>query len=363
MLDGVKYPKLIPLFQNKKIDFECLRTIQSTKKKKTILLWNTHYGAPLSDHYAFGHSEQFSKSNCPITDCELTKDRSALSRSDLVLFHLRNKIDFIPRREFSTQRFVHVVYESPVNCHLCDKFNGSVFNYSASFRIDSDYSSIYWTNSGLYWEVNETFNESHDYSENKSDLVAALISNCEFQSSMRNEYIARLRNVSAEVKVYGKCGIKCEAKKDCLEFIAKRFKFILAFENSLCSQYITEKFFNWLNYDIVPVVLGAGDYSHFVPKSAYINALDFESPADLGSYLKYLDRNATAYNELFKWKKFVKSNYFAKPIRSGFLCEMCIQLHLEEKLGLVKQKQLVDLKSQFGLFENCFQAEIAQDTG
>ena len=38
--------------------------------------------------------------------------------------------------------------------------------------------------------------------------------------------------------------------------INNNYYFYLAFENSLCDEYITEKFFRTLNYNTVPVVMG-----------------------------------------------------------------------------------------------------------
>jgi len=42
--------------------------------------------------------------------------------------------------------------------------------------------------------------------------------------------------------------------------IFSQYKFYLAFENSLCTDYITEKFYQTLNRDIIPVVMGGGQY-------------------------------------------------------------------------------------------------------
>jgi hypothetical protein len=356
-IDSIRYPSTIPLYHNVSLNFTCLN---SNPKIKTILLWTNIYAEPF-DTPVYGIGHQFKKNHCPVTNCEFTDNKAHLSRSQLVLFHIRNKIYTMPERAFATQRFVHMIYEPPIHCHLCDKFDDSVFNFSATHTPESDYSSIYWTNSGLYWAVNASFNTSTDRSLNKKNATAAaLISNCDYQYTDRLKYIKEL-NRTFNVDVYGNCGdYKCPANiADCKAFIASQFKFYLSFENSACNGYITEKFFDWLNYDIVPVVLGLGNYSYYIPKSAYINALNFKSPRELGAYLSYLDRNATAYNEFFKWKRFISTEYFTERKLMGFLCEMCIQLHLEEAVGHVKEGRLTDLKRRFGLFENCGVGEVS----
>ena len=63
--------------------------------------------------------------------------------------------------------------------------------------------------------------------------------------------------------------------------------------------------------------------------------MDYNSPKDLSEYLIYLDKNTTAYNSYFKWKKHV--NFIDNMVSYGFLCEMCIHLHLETFYGITKK--------------------------
>ena len=99
-----------------------------------------------------------------------------------------------------------------------------------------------------------------------------------------------------------------------------KYKFYLSFENSLCEDYVTEKFFNILNYNLVPIVLGGANYSKFAPVKSFIDVRDFKSIAHLAEYIKYLDQNETAYSEYFEWK-----NYFSvvdEDVKKGF-CHLC----------------------------------------
>ena len=55
------------------------------------------------------------------------------------------------------------------------------------------------------------------------------------------------------------------------------FQFYLAFENSLCLDYITEKFWKVLDYNCIPVVFNGVNMSSLAPKHSYIDLKDFNT--------------------------------------------------------------------------------------
>lgn len=81
-----------------------------------------------------------------------------------------------------------------------------------------------------------------------------------------------------------------------------------------------------------------------------MNANEYESPQKLADYLKYLGGNETAYNAYFTWKEnvvFEKKSFEIVPI-----CDMCIQLNLENYSG-IKKSVLNDTVDYWSSKENC----------
>ena len=107
--------------------------------------------------------------------------------------------------------------------------------------------------------------------------------------------------------------------------------FYIAFENSICDEYVTEKFFRTVQYPIVPIVMGDSvNYKRLAPPKSYIDVNDFESVEKLANYLKKLMNNPQEYLEYFKWK----NDYYIYTFQTH--CQLC------EKLNSVTKFQVVE---------------------
>jgi alpha-1,3-fucosyltransferase len=104
-----------------------------------------------------------------------------------------------------------------------------------------------------------------------------------------------------------------------MDMMESKYKFYISFENSVCEDYITEKFFKVLNYNLIPIVLGGANYSKFAPSKSYIDVRDFRLIGQLAEYLKYLDKNETAYAEYFEWKHYFRVIVDYKNV----FCHLC----------------------------------------
>ena len=80
-----------------------------------------------------------------------------------------------------------------------------------------------------------------------------------------------------KIDIFGKCGnLSCEnahnGQNSCIDDNAGIYYFYLAFENSICPDYISEKYWRNINLPVVPVVLGGANYSKDVPPHSYIGS-------------------------------------------------------------------------------------------
>ncbi|XP_075261462.1 glycoprotein 3-alpha-L-fucosyltransferase A-like [Convolutriloba macropyga] len=109
----------------------------------------------------------------------------------------------------------------------------------------------------------------------------------------------------------------------------KDCKFYFAFENSNCSDYVTEKFLNSIEVGAIPIVVGWWDtYRELLPGS-FIHVSEFENPTQLAEYLEGLLRDEKKMKKYQEWREVYRYE------RTGYKasCELCRKL---EKLKLAQ---------------------------
>ncbi|XP_043227188.1 alpha-(1,3)-fucosyltransferase C-like, partial [Amphibalanus amphitrite] len=311
-------------------------------RNKTILLWTTFYGSP--DPWELLFYDTVS-GGCPVSGCTLTHDREQLDSADAVLFHLLDvQLEDLPRRRPAGQLWVLFCLESPgyplVRRRRLARLNG-LFNWTMTYRWDSDVAVPYGLvlpPGRLPRAVSAVLPRQPAFARYppptvKRRLVAWMVSNCRTPGK-RERYVAQLRR-HIQVDIYGSCGtLKCgrsesvQQQRNHTNFPCEQaitdYKFYLAFENTLCPDYVTEKFFRTLALGTVPVVFGGAQYSSLAPEGSYIDALQYE-PRELAELLLYLDRNDTAYRELLRWQADHRV-VNAHPLRP-LTCGLCRRLH------------------------------------
>ena len=295
---------------------------QSYPSGKLVIFWTSFFG---TEDYGVGlGNEPFH--NCPVDQCFTTTDRSLLNQSDALIFHPRDiKLNDLPQHRLAHQRWIFYNLEPPYipftsfDPHLLENLSG-VFNWTMTYRKDSD---VYNPYSGSLNGHFPTF--SDPMTGKKEKKVAWFVSNCRSFSG-RELYVEQLKKY-INVDIYGACGPhKCRSRESCYQMLSRDYKFYLSFENSLCRDYVTEKFFNILNHRVVPIVYGSANYSTFITKDAYIDVNDFSSAKHLASYLNFLDANDTAYERYFEWRQ-NPSSYRQLPREQSSFCQLCAILH------------------------------------
>jgi alpha-1,3-fucosyltransferase len=319
----------------------CRYNVTDSRCKK-ILLWNN---ADRIEMASFGRGHQaFVRQQCPVQDCFLAAHPSPipLQLFDAVVIFVQQVKELPPAGQRSpNQRFVFFSQEPPVMLPIEPTRYDHYFNWTMTYRRNSDIRFLYGRVHPLTQLSEEEIPSkikapaSVNYAENKTRLVAWMVSHCQTYSQ-REVYVQRLRRY-IDVDVYGKCGsFRCRRSAKhwlsyphCYDLIEQRYKFYLSFENSICNDYVTEKFFHILEHNVVPVVFGGADYSSIAPLHSYIDALQY-TPAQLADYLRLLDNNDTLYNQFFWWKPYYKVEAgVGLTARNGF-CDLCAKLHQDD---------------------------------
>ncbi|XP_063540080.1 uncharacterized protein LOC134749106 [Cydia strobilella] len=184
--------------------------------------------------------------------------------------------------------------ESPQNFPVYDTHLNGYFNWTWTFKLDSDLRWGYFTvynlagqivgpKKEMHWqEMDPIDDETEARLSSKSVAAAWFASNCNTISEREAFAKALKRKLQRRgllLHVYGACGhrrhrhgVCSRGNPECDKVLEKKYYFYLAFENSLSEDYVTEKVLTALNHYTVPVVFGGANYSRFLPPGSYLDA-------------------------------------------------------------------------------------------
>ena len=269
-----------------------------------------------------------------------------VDKADAVLVHMRSITSGFqfPSERTPKQYWISVTREPPYSDGKLNfsNFNGE-FNATATYLTSSE---IFFTNGYVVKRQHPLMmTDINKIDVRRPKIAAWFVSHCKVQSR-RIQFTKRLQEY-IPVDVYGKCGsLVCKGIRKCYAMLEKSYKFYLSFENSICLDYVTEKVWNILKLNVVPVVLGGADYKKLLPPKSYIDIKDFSSVKALTDYLLMLSENDVMYREYFAWK----ANYEVKTMgKLDLLCQVCSFLNRFGNITNVVPR----LDQVFGKQENC----------
>ncbi|RNA24925.1 Glyco 3-alpha-L-fucosyltransferase A [Brachionus plicatilis] len=394
--------------------FELVRDIH-LQKLKAVQLITPRFENP---DWQFGHLGEHPFKGCPESRCFAFRSKNHLHipepESDGVMVHSK-ELFYMPSKNYNrSPRQLWMFYTlEPQRLSFCSNFYRLTdfddwFNLTATFKTDSDVPLSYrdfseWSDleyDQLYIDQYQKLAKKKNLTDftlnlkakSKNASIAWFVSHCN-TNSRREDYVKELSK-HINVDVFGKCSSQkirepCYRSKSqqCNNFL-NRYKFRLAFENSLCDDYISEKFWDIYSYNklfdinLVNVVRGAKEeqYRKVIPFSKfYINADWFDSPKKLADYLNYLNENDTAYLEYFSWKvdlyqkiglnaqntSLVRSRLEKRYQGEEFIikepfCKLCQYLHNESYLNNHQNNRRWSISKWFGHETSCWDKKLVE---
>lgn len=264
------------------------KNVVRSKKIRYILVWTTSKNEPFN---RMGEeSEVFVEQFCPYDNCIITDDINYFkleTEFDAIVFGAEvTKLtdNLLPEQRLPFQKYVFVSTKSAQENPVCTERFNSYFNWTWTYRLDSEIrsglvvrdvnESIVAPKNEVHWILTQRkYIVPHDLSaiiEKKTKAAAWIASDCSTHSyrekialSLREE----LKKHLLTLDIYGKCGeFYCGTQEKCDKKIERDYYFYLAFEDSLCKDYVTTELLRALHHNVVPIVYGGSNYTRCVVK-------------------------------------------------------------------------------------------------
>ncbi|KAK5986086.1 Fucosyl transferase [Trichostrongylus colubriformis] len=255
--------------------------------------------------------------------------------------------------------------ETPMNSGL-HAVPLNFFNWTATYLLSSDVVFKY----GPYFLPAKTaeekgfkFSDFHvdlSFPKKKSGILG-FISNC--NTTSKRELALKELSKYITVTIGGKCALDranvnlCPVGEDCMK-LYNDYPFYLAVENSVCKDYVTEKYWDKLMVPSIPIVMKRKTFESITtPPLSFIAMDDYASPKDMAEHLIRLQSDKEAYAEYFAWRKggWTLAPWNAPGYRNGY-CRLCERLWEENQ----EPKVIPDVWTWFKTESQCEGAEFVR---
>lgn len=288
-------------------------TEEEVLRKRIILIYNN----PKWHHF------ELLKINDIPENYIITTDRKYYNQAYAVVFHLPDIYQSIDDdlEKPDNQLWVAWNMECEENYPwMKDEAFLDLFDIRMDYHKDSDIVCPYIDTmcSQYAKEYSTEFLRSQDILK-KENKICMIISSSVNQSH-RIEYLKELMqyvDIDSYGNLFSNKQIENDNGKETKLQIYSNYKFVIAFENAIGIDYVTEKFYDPLLVDAVPIYLGAPNIEDFIlGTNSYVNVKNYRSPQELANYLKRCFIDDDEYMTYHTWKNHPLHENFTKEVEN-----------------------------------------------
>lgn len=252
-----------------------------------ILFYNTMWGQPLP----------FAEEPLP-HGCTITFDRNRLMEADAVIFHIPDLFRIIGDDEICKrdgQIWVGWCLECEENYPILknEEFR-ELFDLWMGYHSSDDISYPYYLDYSTRME-----SRMPDIPFSERNEICMLISSGINRSGRREvvSELMKLTSIDSYGKLFNNKSISHDAGRESAIEIMRHYKFVIAFENAIANDYVTEKFYNPLYAGAIPIYLGAPNVCEFAPSiNCYIDVTDYPSIDSLYTDIRQIGIDESKWN-------------------------------------------------------------------
>lgn len=249
-------------------------------------------------------------------DYTLTMDHKYLSRAFAVVFHLPGLNMYIHDgiEKADNQIWVGWNMEPETKLLWTEGIDmGDFFDVRMDYHPDADVVCPY------YGGFKPEKVAQHIDPKKKKNKICMLISS-HVNESYREEYLAELMKyieIDSFGRLYNNRTMEGEDKgRESKIALYRQYKFVIAFENSILDDYVTEKLYDPLIAGAVPIYFGAPNVTDYLPDmSCLVNTTHFASPKELAEYIELCYRDDSLYMKHHKWRNQSWDPDFTKKVK------------------------------------------------